>query len=211
MKIIKPYVKEIIFHTPEGYGIEAWLERAGRVCYKSEKRITSTSAPKFIRMLRDRGHYAMIEHAVASAIIVGDRGMTHELIRHRIAAFAQESTRYCNYSKGKFSGEITVVSPDGMTADQEYNWYSAMMSAQQHYMHGLALGMKSEIARGMLPINLKAEIVITANLREWMHVFDMRCDTPAHPVIRKCSLEILRSFNKRLPSIYEKQAERFVG
>ena len=111
MKIIEPYIKEIAFHIPENYpSIEAWLERVGRTCYKSENKITEDSAPKFVRMLRDRGHHAMLEHAVASARIVADRGVSHELVRHRLASFAQESTRYCNYSKGKFDGEITVIS-----------------------------------------------------------------------------------------------------
>ena len=212
MKIIKPTVDEIVFHIPEGYAsVEAWLERCGRTCYKSEDKITEESAPKFIRMLRKRGHHAMLEHAMASARIIGDRGLSHEIVRHRIASFAQESTRYCNYSKGKFSSEITVVEQPGMTAEQKKVWESAMYDAEEHYMNLLAMGVKAEIARSVLPIGLKSEIVISANLREWLHIFYMRCDTPAHPIIRGCALEILRAFNKRLPSMYEGHAERFLN
>jgi len=109
MKVVKPKVLSITFHHPEGMTIEQSLERAGRTCYKSEDKITEDSAPKFIRMLRKRGHHAMLEHAVATVIFAADRGLSHELVRHRLASFGQESTRYCNYSKGKFNSEITVV------------------------------------------------------------------------------------------------------
>lgn len=210
MKIIKPNVKEITFHIPEGTTIEKWLESVGRTCYKSEDKITEESAPKFIRMLRIRGHHAMLEHAVVSARIEADRGLTHELVRHRLAAYAQESTRYCNYSKGKFGSEITVVEPDGLTSGQLDLWMTAMANAETRYMQAIAMGIKPEIARGILPINVKAEIVITANLREWMHIFKMRCDKSAHPVIRKCALEILKKLNDRLPSVYETQSQGFI-
>ena len=212
MKIIDAHVDEIVFHIPEGYPtIEAWLERAGRTCYKSEDLITEESAPKFVRMIRKRGHHAMLEHAVVSARIIGDRGLTHELVRHRLAAYAQESTRYCNYSKGKFGGEITVIRQPGLTEDQEIIWETAMRASEAAYLNLLEAGVKPDMARSVLPTGLKAEIVITANLREWMHVFNMRCDTPAHPIIRGCALEILKKLNKRLPSVYEEHAERFLN
>ena len=211
MKIIDPHIDEIVFHIPEGYpSIEAWLERVGRTCYKSEDKITEDSAPKFVRMLRKRGHHAMLEHAMASARIVADRGLTHEICRHRIASFAQESTRYCNYSKGKFGGEITVVAQPGMTEQQGAVWNMAMAEAEARYLELLQMGCKAQIARSVLPIGIKSEIVISANLREWSHVFHMRCDKPAHPIIRGCALEILKKFNERLPSMYEDQAKEFL-
>ncbi len=211
MKVIDAHVEEIVFHIPEGYPtIEAWLEKTGRTCYKSEDLITEESAPKFVRMIRKRGHHAMLEHAVVSARIIGDRGLTHELVRHRLAAYAQESTRYCNYSKGKFGGEITVIRQPGLTEEQEEYWKLFMQAAEKGYLDLLAMGVKPDLARSVLPNGLKAEIVITANLREWMHIFTMRCDTPAHPIIRGCALEILKKLNERLPSIYEEHAERFL-
>jgi len=211
MKTQEAHVKQITFHIPEGYdSIEKWLEEVGRTCYKSENKITEDSAPKFIRMLRDRGHHAMIEHAVASARIIGDRGLTHELVRHRIASYAQESTRYCNYSKGKFGKEISVIIQPGLNDVQHDEWEKAMLDSEKHYFNLINFGVKPQIARSVLPIGLKAEIVITANLREWIWVFEMRCSEFAHPIIRKVSLEILDEFNKRLPSIYEKQAEKYL-
>ena len=222
MRLVNPTVDEIVFHIPEGYSsVEAWLERCGRTCYKSEDKITEESAPKFVRMIRKRGHHAMLEHAMASARIIADRGLTHELVRHRIASFAQESTRYCNYSKGKFGGEITVVAQPGLEITLGHKrtiypeatrvWMEAMESAEHSYLKLLELGIKPEIARSVLPIAVKSEIVVSANLREWMHIFDMRCDTPAHPIIRGCALNILSAFNDRLPCMYEGHAERFLS
>lgn len=210
MKIVQPEVKEIVFHVPEGYTIEKWLEKAGRTCYKSEDKITAESAPKFIRMLRDRGHHAMLEHGMISAVISADRGLTHELVRHRIASFAQESTRYCNYGKGKFGAEITVVAQPGMEFLQSKVWAEAMQNAEKAYLALLDLKVPAQIARSVLPIGIKSEIVVSANLREWMHIFNMRADTPAHPIIRGVALEILKEFNKRLPAIYENHALRFL-
>jgi thymidylate synthase (FAD) len=215
MKMIDPYVAEIVFHVPEGYAsIEKWLERVGRTCYKSEDRITPDSAPKFIRMLRKRGHHAMLEHAVASAHIVADRGLTHELVRHRVASFAQESTRYCNYSKGKFKSEIVVIGIPGETnpSQELLDYYQESCAiAEERYFGMLERGAKPQIARMVLPIGIKSEIVITANLREWMHIFYMRCDTPAHPIIREVCLRILNKFNNRIPSIYEGHYEQFAS
>jgi len=211
MKVIQPEVKEVVFHIPEGYTIEKWLEKAGRTCYKSEDKITETSAPKFIKMIRNRGHHAMLEHGLISAVISADRGLTHELVRHRLASFAQESTRYCNYSKGKFDGEITVVAQPGMNEAQTKLWEKAMEYAESYYLLLLKDGVPAQIARSVLPIGVKSEIVISANLREWLHIFEMRCDTPAHPIIRGCALEILEKFNEKLPSIYEEKAEKFLG
>ncbi len=212
-KIINAHYKEIVFHIPEGYTIEHWIERAGRTCYKSEDKITEESAPKFVRMLHKRGHHAMLEHAVISAIIIGDRGLTHELVRHRLASFAQESTRYCNYSKGKFSGEITIIEiPDITNPSPELlqHWHDHALACEKAYFKALDLGARPEIARMWLPIGLKAEIVITANLREWSHIFSLRCNTPAHPIIRGVCLEILNKLNDRLPSMYEDQAKKFL-
>jgi thymidylate synthase (FAD) len=211
MKIQKAHVEEIVFHIPEGYdSIEKWLEKVGRTCYKSEDKITEESAPRFVRMLRDRGHHAMIEHAVASARIIGDRGLSHELVRHRIASFAQESTRYCNYTKGKFGGEISVIMQPDLNEEQYIEWEKAMLDAEKHYFRLVEIGVKPQIARSVLPIGLKVEIVITANLREWIWIFEMRCSEYAHPIIREVSLEMLNKFNERLPSIYEKQADKYI-
>jgi thymidylate synthase (FAD) len=107
MKIIKPNA-QLLWVTPNA---EEIIERAGRVCYKSEDKITNESSFKFIKMLLDRKHEAVLEHACASILFICDRGVTHELVRHRLASYCQESTRYCNYGLAKFSNEISVIEP----------------------------------------------------------------------------------------------------
>jgi thymidylate synthase (FAD) len=210
MKVVDAHVEEITFHLPEGYPtIEAWLEKVGRVCYQSADKITEESAPKFIRMLRKRGHWAMLEHAIVSVRIIGDRGLMGELTRHRLCSYAVESSRYCCYSKDKFNNEITVIRQPGIPEDN-YAWNFAMQAAEDMYLSLIKQGVKPDAARSVLPMALKTEMVCTANLREWAAIFELRCDTPAHPIIRGVALDILKEFNKRLPSLYEEQAERFL-
>jgi intein/homing endonuclease len=138
-------------------------------------------------------------------------GNTHELVRHRLASYAQESTRYCNYSKGKFNNEITVIEYPWKVSTSSEKYQKGIELIEKLYMELLADGEPPELARAVLPISLKAEILMTANLREWLHVFHMRCDTPAHPIIRGCALEILKAFNEKLPYMYENHAERFLN
>lgn len=210
MKVQLPRVEEIIFHVPEGYTIQKWIERAGRVCYKSEDKITEESAPKFIRKLYRRGHYAMLEHAIASVHFSADRGMTHELVRHRPASYAQESTRYCNYSKEKFESQITVIAQPGLEGEDLQIWNMAMVVAENTYLILLDRGVSPQIARSVLPIALKSEIVVTTNLREWIHIFNMRCESGTHPIFRQMAIQVLAEFNNRIPSMYETQAKKFL-
>lgn len=153
------------------------IERAGRTCYKSEERIDYESAPKFIQMLLNRGHEAMIEHASMSYKLICDRGVSHEIVRHRLFSFAQESTRYCDYGKKG----IQIIEPPGLTksndpdeADTYSSWYGSMLQAENNYNEMRYLGAKPEIARSVLPNSLKTEIVVTGNFREWRHFFKLR-------------------------------------
>jgi len=161
------------------------VEHAGRVCYKSEDRMSDDSYHRFILMLMQKNHWSVIEHATMTAHIVTNRGVTHELVRHRIASFSQESTRYCNYNKGKFGGEITVVAPRELGGAELEIWRASMAAAEQAYLALIQRGVSPQIARGVLPNDLKAEIVVTANLREWHHLFALRCAANAHPHIRQ--------------------------
>lgn len=198
MNIIKPYIKDVVFFEPDsGENIEALIERIGRVCYQfSPGSSGSNSANEFIRMLQKNGHHAMLEFGYAVAFIVADRGFTHELVRHRLASFAQESTRWCNYSKGKFGETITVIEQPGLTEHQEFWWKKAMQSSERYYLCLINEGVPAQIARSVLPIGLKAEIVIGCNLREWKHIFTLRTKPNCHPIMKSVISEIEDLFKR---------------
>lgn len=164
------------------------VELAGRICYKSEDRITPDSHIRFLQMLMQRQHWSVIEHATMTAHIVTNRGVTHELVRHRLASYSQESTRYCNYNQGRFGGEITVVAPPELAGDARALWELNVQTAEKTYQELVQRGVSAQIARGVLPNDLKAEIVVTANLREWHHILSMRCAPAAHPHMRHVML-----------------------
>lgn len=205
LKIVQPEV-EVFFHYPhEQIPIEQFLECVGRTCYKSEDKITKGSAKKFISMLYERGHHAMLEHCVASCKFVCDRGVSHELVRHRLASFAQESTRYCNYGKDKFGNEISVIEPPGLDSIQKDIWKTSCLEAERCYLNLIKLGTPAQIARSVLPTCLKTEIWTTTNLREWMHIFKLRCSNKAHPQIRELMLQAQEIFAKKIPSMFSKE------
>lgn len=195
------------------------IERIGRECYKSNDKITKdgTSAKKFVKMLIDAGHEAMIEHSTLSVYFTVDRGVTHEQVRHRVASFAQESTRYVNYSLGKFGNEINVIDiSEGIKLDKKMSkldaetiaeiwqeWYEAMVDAERHYMKMIELGATPQIARGVLPTSTKAGITITANYREWRHLFQLRTPTTAHPQFREVAIPLLEELKTKIPVIFD--------
>lgn len=183
------------------------IEKIGRVCYKSEDKITGDgeSARKFVKMLIDRGHEAMIEHSSLSVKFTVDRGVSHELVRHRIASFAQESTRYCNYSKNKFGNEITVIKPLFFAEDSEQysEWKSAMIDAEKHYFDLLKNGATPQEARSVLPNSTKTEITITANYREWRNLFKLRIAEAAHPQMREVTIPLLAELKEKLPIVFD--------
>lgn len=189
----------------DGMEILKQIERIGRTCYKSEDRITDDSAVKFVKMLVDNGHEAMIEHAYVSVRIICDRGVSHEIVRHRMASYAQESTRYCNYSKDKFGNEITVIEPNFWADKPECKevWEKAMKQAEEAYMKLIELGATPQEARSVLPNSLKTEIVVTMNLREWRHFFKLRTDKTAHPQIREIAVPLLKAFKEKIPVVFD--------
>ena len=189
------------------------------MCYKSEDKITNDgeSAKKFVGMLVRAGHEAMIEHSSLSVKFTVDRGVSHELVRHRIASFAQESTRYCNYAKEKFSSECSFIDLEGgikldskmknMSAGEIAlilnEWILAMEDAEKHYMKMLELGATPQIARSVLPNSTKTEITITANYREWRNFFKLRTDTPAHPQMREITIPLLNELKTKIPVVFD--------
>lgn len=210
MKILKPKVETVFFVPESGENVEVLLERIGRISHKSDGRIKEGSAPKFIRKLKELGHGAALEFGYFLAFITCDRGVSHELVRHRLASFLQESTRYCNYSKGKFNGELTFIEPENLTAEQREIWLGTMEVLESDYLELAEAGAKPDVARAVLPNCLKTEIVCAANIREWMHIFHMRCAKNAHPQIRWITKEILKEAVKRYPTLYADEYQRFV-
>ena len=199
MKIIEQSV-ELLWHTPEP---EKQIEIAGRTCYKSEDKINDTSAYFFCKRMVDSGHHAMIEHASASFKIVCDRGISHEIVRHRVASYAQESTRYCNYSKDKFNNECSFIEPPRLVGLNHHAWENACKFAENQYFLLLNRGVSAQIARSVLPTCLKTEIVMTCNLREWRHFITLRNSKAAHPQIKRIAEDILIELLKIAPSIFE--------
>ena len=198
------------------------LELAARTCYKSEDRIAPGSADKLIKSLIDRGHNAMIEFGPDITVrFITDRGVTHELVRHRICSFAQESTRYCNYSKGKFEGSCTFIVPIELYAhilpsgtpvaemsefkevtDMSKEWQDAMADAELRYLNMIWGGAKPQLARSVLPNSLKTEIVVKANIREWIHIMWQRTSPAAHPQMRALMLPLLAELKEKLPVLF---------
>ena len=185
MKVINASVQEIK-QAPGISGIYQHIEKCGRTCYKSEDKITDGSAEKFVRNILKRGHEAVIEHASLTVRFTCDRGVSHEIVRHRLAAYCQESTRYCNYSKDGFGGEITVIKPMSFDcSDSPYRiWKRSCENAETAYFDLLNEGCTPQEARSVLPNSLKTEVVMTADMREWRHFIRLRCAPAAHPDMR---------------------------
>lgn len=204
MKIINASYK---IEGPKINGMEMLkqIERIGRTCYKSEDKITDDSAIKFVSNIIKRGHEAMLEHNSISIRFICDRGISHELVRHRIASFAQESTRYCNYSKDKFNNQITVIEPF-FWGKETYGyelWNTACLFAEKTYFNLLEGGASPQEARSVLPNSLKTEIVMTANLREWRSFFKLRVAPGAHPQMRELTIPLLKDLKQLIPVIFD--------
>ena len=203
MKIIDPSFE--ILGNINPLEILKSIELYGRVCYKSEALVTDTSAEPFIRRILQSGHESVIEHEKITVKIICDRGVTHEIVRHRIASYSQESTRYCNYSKNKFGSELTFNRPTFWAEDsEEYKiWEQQMQSIENSYMSLIQLGVAPEQARSILPNSLKTEIVVTMNLREWRHFFKLRTSKRAHPQMREISIPLLKRMSAMLPPVFD--------
>lgn len=221
MKIIKPYIKMISIPVPSV--VAKTIETAGRVCYKSEEKMTDDSSRKFCKQMLKTGHHSVLEHSSATVKFVVDRGISHELIRHRLCAFSQESTRYCDYTKEKFGkaadagsqqGNVTFINPFFFEKNSDsYNeWFRAMVHAEVHYFHLInVLKRNAQEARSVLPNSLKTEVVVTANFREWMHIFKLRCDKASHPQIRQVMIPLMRYFSICYPFVFERIDCKFQG
>ena len=203
MRIIKPSVELI---TPiNGEIVIKRLEQCGRVCYKSENSITADSANQFLKGIIKRGHESVLEHCSLTVKFIVDRGISHEIVRHRIAAYSQESTRYCNYSNDRFNNEITVIEPFFLTPGTKgYEcWKDSCNKAEQAYFELLEYGCTPQEARSVLPHSLKTEIVTTYNIREWRHFLRLRCGLDAHPQMREVATQLLDRLRQEMPVLFE--------
>ena len=203
MKIIAPSFEWL--DRPDGPALLQKIELAGRVCYKSEAKITPNSASGFVRRILQNGHESVLEHEKLTVRMICDRGVSHELVRHRIASYSQESTRYCNYSLNKYENELTFIRPFFWNGDPEKLgiWKEAMAAAERAYLDLIAKGAAPQEARSVLPNSLKTEVVVTMNLREWRHFFRLRTAPAAHPQMREIAVPMLEAFREAVPVIFE--------
>lgn len=203
MKIISPAVE--IMDDLDGMEILKKLERCGRVCYKSEAKISDGSAEVFVRNIIERGHEAVLEHVSFTVKFVCDRGVSHEIVRHRMASYCQESTRYCNYSKDGFGGEITVIKPPYLEENSfSWGWWKWVCEqSEDKYFQLLNWGHSPQEARAVLPNSLKTELVMTANLREWRHFLRLRTSAAAHPQMREIALMLLEKVHSEIPVVFD--------
>lgn len=208
MKIIEPSYT-ILSDISEG-GIKElqFIESAARTCYKSEDKITEDgeSAKALIRRLITSGHEAMLEHSMLSVRFVVDRGISHEIVRHRLFSFAQESTRYCNYSKGKFGSELTFIKPCFFekTSPKYITWANFCRIAEDVYLGFIeTCDVTPQEARTVLPNSIATELVVTGNYREWRHFLKLRTDKAAHPQMREVTELLLLRLQERIPIIFD--------
>ena len=202
MKIIKPSIDIL---TPiEGTEILKHIELCGRVCYKSEEKISEGSAETFIANIIKRGHEAVLEHYDITVKFICDRGVSHEIVRHRLASYCQESTRYCNYSKEGFGKEITVIAPCYLEPGTEgwSLWQLSCTQAEKAYFDLLNWGCTPQEARAVLPNSLKTEVVMTANIREWRHFLKLRTSRAAHPQMREVAILLRTELERLLPGLF---------
>lgn len=201
-KLMNPFYDEIC----DDFYLQLQLkhvEKCGRICYLSEPKDPEGSTDKFIRMLIKNGHESPLEHGGCTFKIVTDRAISQEVVRHRLASYSQESTRYCNYANGKFSREITVIESSGLAENEAREWLDAMEHLERTYLLMIDSGVKSEKARDVLPLCLKTELMMTANFREWRHFLKLRGSRMAHPGIRKIAKQIYEVFQRAIPVLVE--------
>ena len=203
MKIVK--AEAFMLDNTDGEKILKKLEACGRTCYKSTPTDDPLGSAKLVRMLIRRGHESVLEHVSVTCKFICNRGVSHEIVRHRLASYSQESTRYCNYRSWMHGGEITVIDPKALELDDRQTdiWLRACMDAERRYFDMLEAGCTPEMARDVLPNALKTEVVMTANLREWRHFFRLRCAQASHPQMREVANLLFKRMRDKIPGVFE--------
>ena len=212
MNLVKPSIE--ILNENHIHGMISRIECAGRTCYKSDSEYTYETAVAFLEKIMKRGHLSVIEHESISVRFIIDRGVSHELVRHRLCAFSQESTRYCNYSGGVTfvippwvdvkPGEYDIMIAESFDSDKNSAiWLSLMLNAEDEYISLLRCGWTPQQARSVLPNSLKTEIVVTANLREWRHILSLRTSKAAHPQMQEVMIPLFAEMKRLIPVIFD--------
>ena len=211
MKLIKPKV-EILDRLDE-QEVMLRIATVARTCYKSETYSTIQKDKALVKRLIESKHEAMLEFVDVTVKFTCDRGVSHELVRHRMASFAQESTRYCNYSKDRFGNELTFIEPvwyDSLGITHRQDFEIALERCEDDYLEFIRQGWTPQQARAILPNALKTEINMKANLREWRHFFKLRCHKTAHPDIRALALDLLKQMHERIPIVFDDLYKEFI-
>jgi thymidylate synthase (FAD) len=199
MKIVQP---EVYIENQDWSELLRKIETKGRVCYKSETKIDDQSAVFFIESLVKRGHMSVLEHSSISVKFIVDRGVSHEIVRHRLASYSQESTRYCNYRGKDMEFIDPFFFPEGSQRREE--WENVCVVSETAYNEMVdKYGCSPQEARSVLPNSLKTELWMTANLREWLHFFSLRAAKPAHPQMRQVAIPLLIKLQELLPPIFK--------
>lgn len=191
------------------------IEFAGRNCYASQDRITDDSCFKFVKNLIDRGHEAPLEFAGLTFDLTTSRAVLAEITRHRLASFCVESQRYIQEAK---TGDITFIAPEWYTTEGDGSidhnasaeWYLAMQAAENSYKKLIELGMKPEQAREVLPNSTACRIMIKANVREWRHIFELRCSKAAYPQMRSLAIQMLKLAADAVPVAFDDLDHQYV-
>lgn len=200
MKLIEP---RVCVESYDSRKIMKNLERACRTCYRSEDLITEESYKTLLKNCINRGHESILEHEKITIRMTCDVGVYKDLTRHRFASFSIESTRYCNYGKDKFDNEINFIRPIFTDELDKFNiWEDTMKTIEDAYMKMVAAGYKPDEMRMILPHSVAAEVTMTANIREWKHILDLRTKKMAHPAVQQVMIPLLLNFKKNMPEIF---------
>lgn len=201
MRIVEPY---IVVEKFDGKKIMKNIERACRTCYRSEGKITDDSYKNLINNCITRGHESVLEHEKVTVRIYSDIGSYKDLTRHRFASFSVESTRYCSYDKDKYGNEISVINPVYINDIEMYKiWKETIEKMESGYMKMKELGATTDMCRNLLPHSTAAEYTMTANIREWKHIFNLRANNHVHPAVRQVMIPLLKYFKEQMPEIFE--------
>ena len=200
MKIVEPWIK---VENIDGIKIMKRIERACRTCYRSEGNITEDSYKNLLKNCLNRGHESVLEHEKITVRVYGDIGTYKDLTRHRFASFSIESTRYCSYDKDKYGNEITVINPSYIESKEIYEaWKDGIENLEKAYMNMKKLRATNDMCRELLPHSTGAEYTMTANIREWKHILELRTTKNVHPAIRQLLIPLLLYFKEQMPEIF---------